>query len=81
MIGLGNFLPSVGGYGIREGSYVLLLSIFGISKDLGFSYAVLADILILLFVSIGGIVFMLLRKNEDLSSVTKKKHRFLSATI
>ena len=80
MIGLGNFLPSVGGYGIREGSYVLLLSIFGISKDLGFSYAVLADILIFLFVSIGGIVFVLLRKNEDLPSVLKK-HRFLSATI
>jgi uncharacterized membrane protein YbhN (UPF0104 family) len=71
----------VGGYGIREGSYVLLLSIFDISKDLGFSYAVLADILILLFVSIGGIVFMLLRKDEGLPSAPKKKHRFLSATI
>ncbi len=81
MIGLGNFLPSVGGYGIREGSYVLLLSIFGISKDLGFSYAVLADILIFLFVSIGGIVFLMLKRNDGLPSVPKKEHRFLSATM
>jgi len=74
MIGLGNFLPSVGGYGIREGSYLLLLSLFGISKDLGFSYAVLADILIFVFVFIGGVVFVFLRKNAQLlSNVSSSK--------
>jgi len=81
MIGLGNFLPSVGGYGIREGSYVLLLSLFGMSKDLGFSYAVLADILIFLFVFIGGIVFMFLRKNEGMPQVPQKNTQLLSDVI
>jgi glycosyltransferase 2 family protein len=72
MIGLGNFLPSVGGYGVREGSYILLLSAFDISKEAGCSYAVLADILILIFVFIGGITYIFHRKWKDLPSNSSK---------
>ena len=77
MIGLGNFLPSVGGYGVREGSYVLLLSVFGISKELGLSYAILADILLFVFVFIGGMVFIFFKKDEKMRSIPEKRAQIL----
>ncbi|MEW6455123.1 MAG: lysylphosphatidylglycerol synthase domain-containing protein, partial [Acidobacteriota bacterium] len=50
---------SIYGIGVREGSFVLLFSKFGIPPEVAFSLSVLAYLISVLFNSIGGIFFIL----------------------
>jgi len=71
LVGTFAALPiSVNGFGLREGGYIFLLALIGISSEKGIAFGLLLFLIVALDSLIGGILFLLKKTSEPAGAVT-----------